>query len=154
MEFKCEYCQISGAYGELVYETEYWEIYLAPSQRYLGTCVVVLKKHRIKLKELKFSEWTEFAQIVNDLETTLEKTFYPTLFNWSCFMNSAYRDDPPKPEIHWHLIPRYRHEIEFEGLKFTDPDFGYIPQPVEHKLPQNIMKKIMEIIKNNLEEPP
>ncbi|MGZ7070156.1 MAG: HIT family protein [Methanobacterium sp.] len=152
MELKCEYCQIKGAYGNLIYETKYWQIYLAPSQRYLGTCVVVLKNHRSNLKDVKSTEWAEFGQIVNDLETILEKTFCPSLFNWSCFMNSAYRVNPHNPEVHWHFIPRYDNKIKFEGLEFTDPDFGYIPQPIERKVPENVMKMIMEKIKKNLEE--
>lgn len=150
MEFKCEYCQIPGAYGNLIFETDYWQIYLAPSQRYIGTCVVVLKRHCGNLNELKSIEWIEFTEIVDKLETALKKAFNPTLFNWSCFMNSAYRTNPPTPEVHWHFIPRYNHKIEFEGLIFEDPDFGYIPQPIERKVPENIMEKIMEKIKENL----
>jgi diadenosine tetraphosphate (Ap4A) HIT family hydrolase len=150
MESKCEYCQIPGAYGNLIYETEYWQIYLAPSQRYLGTCVVVLKRQCSNLNELKTPEWIEFTEIVHKLETTIQKAFNPTLFNWSCFMNYAYRFDPPRPEIHWHFIPRYNYKIEFEGIEFEDPDFGYIPQPIERKVPQNVIKKIMAKIKENL----
>ena len=150
MEFKCEYCQIPGAYGNLIQETEYWQIYLAPSQRYLGTCVVVLKRHCSDLNELKPSEWIDFIEIVDKLETNLKKTFNPTLFNWSCFMNSAYRVNPPNPEVHWHFIPRYDYITKFEGLEFEDPDFGYIPQPIERKVPENVMKKIIEKIKENL----
>jgi len=151
MEHKCEYCQISGSYGNLIYETEYWQIYLAPSQRYLGTCVIALKRQCRNLKGVRYREWIEFAEIVNNLETTLEKTFSPTLFNWSCFMNSTYRINPPNPEVHWHLIPRYNYTIFFQGLEFFDPDFGYIPQPIKREIPDKIMKKIMDKIKENLE---
>lgn len=150
MEVKCEYCQIPGAYGNLIYETKHWMIFLAPSQRFLGTGVVVLKRHCGRLSELKSEEWDEFEKIVQKLETTLTKLFNPTLFNWSCFMNKAYRTSPPDPEIHWHFIPRYAQKTEFEGLNFEDPDFGYIPQPIERKIPENVMKKLMDAIKRNL----
>lgn len=150
MTIKCEYCQIPGAYGNLIYETEYWQIYLAPSQRYFGTCVVVLKRHSGNLRELKSEEWADFSEIVQKLENTLNKLFNPDVFNWSCFMNSAYRTDPPDPEVHWHFIPRYKDKIEFEGFTFKDPDFGYIPQPIERKIHENTMKKLMDIIKRNL----
>ena len=150
MEVKCEYCQMPGAYGNLIYETEHWMIFLAPSQRFLGTGVVVLKRQCHKLSDLESDEWAEFTEIVEKLEITLTKTFNPTLFNWSCFMNKAYRDDPPNPEIHWHFIPRYAHEVEFEGITFEDPDFGYIPQPIEKKIPKDIMAKLMDAIKGNL----
>ncbi|MGB9937434.1 MAG: HIT family protein [Methanobacterium sp.] len=150
MELKCEYCQIPGAYGNLLYETEYWQIYLAPSQRYFGTCVVVLKRHCSNLKGLNLQEWMDFKDVVDKLETTIKKAFNPTLFNWSCFMNSSYRVDPPNPEVHWHFIPRYNYKIHFESLEFEDPDFGYIPRPIERKVPEKVMKKIMQKIKENL----
>lgn len=66
-------------------------------------------------------------------------------------MNSTYRLDTPNHEVHWHFIPRYKHTITFEGLEFTDPDFGYILRPIEHRIPQNIMNKLMAKIKENLE---
>lgn len=150
MTIKCEYCQIPGAYGNLIYETKYWQIYLAPSQRYFGTCVVVLKRHSGNLRELKSEEWADFSEIVQKLENTLNKLFNPDVFNWSCFMNSAYRTDPPDPEVHWHFIPRYKDKIEFQGITFKDPDFGYIPRPIELKIPENTMKKLMDTIKRNL----
>lgn len=150
MTMKCEYCKISGSYGNLINETDNWLIYLAPSQRYLGTCVIVLKRYCGNLRELNAEEWADFIKIIEKLEAALNKTFSPTLFNWSCFMNSAHRTDPPNPEVHWHFIPRYNNKIEFEGLIFEDPDFGYIPQPIERKIPDNIMKKIIDKIKKEL----
>ena len=52
--------------------------------------------------------------------------------------------------MHWHFIPRYNYIIEFEGLEFDDPDFGYISQPIERKIPDNIMEKIKDKIKKEL----
>ncbi|MDP3065259.1 MAG: HIT family protein, partial [Methanobacteriaceae archaeon] len=111
MENTCEYCQIKGGYGDLIWKTKYWLIFLAPSQRYLGTCVVALKRHATDLYQLKKEEWIEFAIIVRKMELTLSKLLKPTLFNWSCFKNATFRTDTPRPDIHWHLIPRYQEEI-------------------------------------------
>jgi ATP adenylyltransferase len=147
---KCEYCQIPGAYGNLITETKYWMIYLAPSQRYIGTCVVVLKRHCNELFELKNVEWFDFADIVRKIEFALKKIFNPTLFNWSCFKNSAFRSSNPNPEIHWHFIPRYEDKIKYLGLVFEDPDFGYIPQPIKREIPDKIMNKLLIDIKKNL----
>lgn len=65
-------------------------------------------------------------------------------------MNSTFRTASPEPEVHWHFIPRYAHKVEFEGLTFEDPDFGYIPQPIERKIPENAMNKLLNEIKRNL----
>lgn len=135
----------------MIWETKYWLIFLAPSQRYLGTCVVALKRHATDLYQLKEEEWIEFATIVRKMEMTLNKLLKPTLFNWTCFKNSAFRNDTPRPEIHWHLIPRYQEEIDYEGLKFKDPDFGYIPQPIKREIPPEVHKTLKNKIKLYLE---
>jgi diadenosine tetraphosphate (Ap4A) HIT family hydrolase len=150
MAGSCEYCQIPGGYGELMEETAHWLIYLAPSQRYLGTCVVALKRKSQNLRELDDAEWLDFADIVRRLETSVDKAFNPTLFNWSCFKNKEYRDGEANPEIHWHLLPRYQDEVEFAGAKFRDPEFGYLPQPIKHELSVEMMDKIKSAIKRYL----
>ncbi|MDD1773948.1 MAG: HIT family protein [Methanobacterium sp.] len=150
MTGSCEYCQITGGYGELMDETAHWLIYLAPSQRYLGTCVVALKRKSKNLRELDDAEWLDFADIVRRLETSVDEAFKPTLFNWSCFKNKEYRNGDPNPEIHWHLLPRYQDEVEFAGEKFKDQDFGYLPQPITHELSAEMMDKIKSAIKKYL----
>ncbi len=146
---KCEYCK-EGSYGELITEREYWNIFLAPSQRYLGTCVVAIKRHCSSLSELEDVEWMEFSRIVRDMEGIINKLFNPTLFNWSCFKNAAYRYDYPNPEVHWHLIPRYDTEVEFNDIKFEDPDFGYIPQPITRKISEEVMQSMLSKFKGQL----
>jgi len=148
MTMKCEYCQ-TGGYGDLLEETPYWMIYLAPSQRYLGTCVVALKRQCQSLSELKDSEWDDFKSLVRKLEHSVNETFQPALYNWSCFKNVAFRNQDPNPEIHWHFLPRYQNDVEFEGLIFDDPDFGYIPQPIPRIIPGEVMEKIKLKIKRN-----
>ena len=147
---KCEYCSIDGFYGELLYETRYWLIYLSPSQRYLGTCVVALKRSANHLNQLKKEEWIDFGMVVHNLEKAVLKTLQPTLFNWSCFKNSEFRFKNPQPEIHWHFIPRYEIPVNFEGISFMDPDFGYIPQPIERKIAPEISLKLKKIIQKQL----
>lgn len=51
----CEF-SIDSSYGNLVFETEYWEILLDPSQRYLGTCFFSLKREFEDLKDLNNEE--------------------------------------------------------------------------------------------------
>ena len=147
---KCEYCQIEGGYGELIEETACWMIFLAPSQRYLGTCVVVLKRQSQDLSEVNDEEWKDFISILRRLENSVNLAFKPTLFNWSCFKNKVFRDSNPLPEIHWHFLPRYREKVRFGGMIFEDPDFGYIPKPIKHEVPPETMEKIKSAILKNL----
>ncbi len=149
MDQQCEYCALGG-YGELLLETRHWLIYLAPSQRYLGTCVVALKRSKTDLNQLKKEEWIEFGDIVHVMELALSELLKPTLFNWSCFKNSAFRNENPQPEIHWHFIPRYKKPVNFAGISFIDPDFGYIPQPIERKIPDEVSYRLKKMIQEKL----
>ena len=145
----CEF-SMDGSYGDLITETNYWKIFLAPSQRYLGTCVVSLKREVGDLKDLQIEEWMEFGKLVKSMELANKKIFNAKLFNWSCLKNSVFRKDNPRPHIHWHFIPRYEHPIIFEGLEFVDPDFGYFAKAITKKIPENIRNNLMKIIKDNL----
>lgn len=146
----CEF-SIDSSYGNLVSETEYWEIFLAPSQRYLGTCVVSLKRSCEDLKDLKNEEWEDFGKLVEAMEDCNRKTFNADLFNWSCLKNLVFRKDNPRPHIHWHFIPRYKKPIEFEGLEFDDPDFGFFARAITKEVPNSVRDKLMSLMKDNLD---
>jgi diadenosine tetraphosphate (Ap4A) HIT family hydrolase len=141
-------------YGDLILETEYWFILLAPDQKNLGTCVVALKRHEGDLGRLKDEEWQEFSKIVKNLQSALKKAFNSTMFNWGCLMNLSYLKDHPDPHVHWHFIPRYKQIIEFEGIIFEDPCFGFSTMKSKQgvrKIPQNVRMKIINRIKKYLE---
>ena len=125
---------------------------MAPSQRYLGTCVVVLKRQCRDLMELKGEEWEEFGKIVKIMEKALFEIFKPSLFNWSCFKNAAFRSENPKPEIHWHFIPRYKEPVKYNGITFDDPDFGHIPRPITREIPSEAMAELFKLIKLEMDK--
>jgi diadenosine tetraphosphate (Ap4A) HIT family hydrolase len=147
----CEYCG-KGGYGKVITEKTFWTVFLAPSQRYLGTCVVAIKRPCRNLSELKDVEWKEFSEIVREMEVIIGKLFKPTLFNWSCFKNAAFRTELPHPEVHWHLIPRYKDPVNYGGIKFVDVDFGYIPQPIKHEVSLDIILRMLKEIKDNMND--
>jgi len=145
-------CELSvdSSYGNLIAETEFWEIFLAPSQRYLGTCVVSLKRESEDLKDLKTEEWIDFGIIVEAMEIANKKLFNADLFNWSCLKNSVFRKDNPQPHVHWHFIPRYKDPVVFEGIEFEDPEFGYFAKAITRKVPENVQNKLFNLIRDNL----
>jgi diadenosine tetraphosphate (Ap4A) HIT family hydrolase len=146
----CEF-SIDSSYGDLIAETDYWEIFLAPSQRYLGTCVISLKRRCEDLKYLYLEEWVDFGKLVESMELANKKTFNADLFNWSCLKNSVFRNNNPKPHIHWHFIPRYKKPVVFEGLEFNDPDFGFFARAITKKIPSKMRADLIALIKENLD---
>jgi diadenosine tetraphosphate (Ap4A) HIT family hydrolase len=135
----------------LLLETQSWRVCLAPNQSLLGRCVIQLKRHAGDLVNLTETEWLEFLDIIRKVEESLKAAFGPTMFNWSCYMNHAYRESPPNPHVHWWAVPRYDHSVEFGGLRFEDPHFG---SPYDHyrviDIPKESRLEIVEIMKTHL----
>lgn len=139
-------------YGDLILETKKWFILLAPDQKNLGTCVIALKRSEGDLAGLNRGEWNEFSKIVKCLQFALKKSFNPTMFNWGCLMNSSYLKKPPNPHVHWHFIPRYQDKVEFEGLLFEDPCFGFSTMKSREKvrkIHEKVRLKIINKIRQN-----
>ena len=120
-------------------ETRYWRICLAPNQSLLGTCVIHLKRHAGDLADLAEDELLEFLDVVKKVETSTKLAFGTTMFNWSCYMNHAYRESLPNPHVHWWAVPRYDHRVEFSGLLFEDPHFG---NPYDHDRRLEVQKEL------------
>ncbi len=135
-----------------IFETEYWSIKLdATDQTYLGRSVVVLKRNCGDLAELTDSELLDFKKVIISFENAVRKVFDATMFNWTCLMNSAYQNNPPDPWVHWHVRPRYNREIEFDGIKFEDVEFGhhYI-RGTNRNVSPDLAQKIVNGIKENI----
>jgi diadenosine tetraphosphate (Ap4A) HIT family hydrolase len=150
---KCPICLWTpeNAQYQLLFETGYWRIVLAPNQCLIGRCIVHLKRHCGDLSELTHQEMIEWLEVIKTLEFALQSAFGASMFNWSCYMNHAFRTNPPNPHIHWWAVPRYNHKVEFAEWVFDDPNFG---KPYDHNLwlevPEEIQKEIAERIKQEI----
>lgn len=149
---ECEYCKKLERYGfgDFILKMKYWIVFLAPQQSNIGTCVVALNRHEKDLSGLSRDEWLEFGELVCKLEYSLRKCFGVTMFNWGSLMNASYLTEPPDPHVHWHLIPRYDHEVEFMGLLFQDPYFGTMKPRPFRAVPDDVRNRIIELIKNSI----
>ena len=144
----CEICSIKD---EVILESEYFKVILSYDQTYLGRCVIELKRHCGSLSKVTKEEWLDFTEVVKKLESALTKAFGATMFNWTCLMNNAYKNNPPNPHVHWHFRPRYNHEIKFAGLTFEDTEFGkHYSQKTKREVSEEVKKQIIKRIKENL----
>ncbi len=151
---ECEYCKKLEKYdfGDFILKTKHWIVFLAPQQSNIGTCVIALSRHAEDLSHLTTDEWVEFGQLVFKLESSMRKCFDVTLCNWGSLMNASYLQDPPDPHVHWHFIPRYNHEVHFEGMVFDDLYFGTMKPRPFRSLSNRVRKRIIKKIKDNLPE--
>jgi diadenosine tetraphosphate (Ap4A) HIT family hydrolase len=143
----CAWSPNNQAY-RFVCETPLWRVVLAPNQSLLGTCIIHLKRHTGELANLTQEELLDWFEIVTDMERALQSAFSASMFNWSCYLNHAYREREPNPHIHWWVVPRYRQDVVIRDWHFEDPHFG---NPYDHdrwlEVPKEIHQEIVERIR-------
>jgi diadenosine tetraphosphate (Ap4A) HIT family hydrolase len=106
-----------------LYESNNWTVVFGSwCQEFPGYCIISSKKET--LSELTPEEWQELGLLEKELERITKKLFKPTMYNFACLMNNAYRDNE-KPHVHFHFIPRYKEKVDLFGKIYNDKHFGY-----------------------------
>ena len=122
----CDWCNLSEEDRQFqVYESESWSVFLSDEQDYIGRCILVLKRHCNSMSELTDAEWDELRSLVCKVEKCLKSGFGAALCNWSCLMNSFYKEASPDPHLHIHVRPRYDKPVMLNGNTYTDCEFGH-----------------------------
>tara|TARA_Y100000310_G_scaffold44054_1_gene41161 strand:- start:144 stop:554 length:411 start_codon:yes stop_codon:yes gene_type:complete len=134
-----------------LFETEHWKVILLENQAYLGRAILLHKQAAKNLSELNDKEWQTLHQVIKQLESAIKKAFKAEPFNWTCLMNDAYKENPPKPYVHLHLFPRYRDSVKVKEETFTDPNFAHhYDKAAENIVSEETLKNIAEEIKKHL----
>ena len=122
----CDFCNLSADDKKwLLFEDEFWYLFLADKQDYAGRCIVVCKQHCESISELSAEQWLSLKSVMTNAETMLKSELGADAFNWSCLMNDAYKKADPAPHIHFHLRPRYANPVQIGEAVFTDKEFGH-----------------------------
>ena len=122
----CVWCNLSEEGKQYqVYEAAFWSVFLSDEQDYIGRCILVLKRHCGSMSELTDDEWEELRKLVCKTETCLKTVLGAALCNWSCLMNSFYKESEPNPHLHIHVRPRYDEPLLVSGRTYTDKEFGH-----------------------------
>lgn len=139
------------------FETEFWKILLRDDQRYLGSLIIKTKVLRESLSQVTTEEQFDFFLLIAKLESFYKEKIGATMFNYSCLMNHAYRDNET-PHVHYHFRPRYRNPVTILGKTFSDPNFGeHYLDPALYKnndttVPDDVRNYIKEELKKYLEQ--
>lgn len=135
-----------------IFETPYWKVILRiDDQTYLGRAVVVCTRSVPSLPELTAAEWTDLKQVITGYEAACKLAFGATMFNWTCLMNEAYQHQPPDPQVHWHVRPRYEKTVNIAGELFTDERYGHHYERKTNRLvPDKVAQKIIDAIRQRL----
>lgn len=151
MNMSCPICSWTPEIPEypLVYQTRFWRVVLAPNQCLVGRCILHLKRHCGDIAEIRPDELMEWLEVVRNMEDALRRAFDATMFNWSCYMNHAYRESPPNPHLHWCVVPRYDHPVSTGGLTFEDSRFG---SPYDHSMRFDIPSGVRQHLVTQIRE--
>lgn len=121
----CELCREVAEGSEwLLFRSPFWTAFLADDQNYPGRAIMFLNRHAPDISSLAVEEWADLHKAMALLEASTRRALGATHYNWTCLMNGAYRREPYKPHVHWHMIPRYDHTIDMLPDPFVDDLFG------------------------------
>jgi diadenosine tetraphosphate (Ap4A) HIT family hydrolase len=102
-----------GYPASLLHEYESWVVLLRPVQPTLGSLVLACKEEVNSLGAVSAPAWSELAAATADLERVLRATFDFQKINYLALMMVD-------PHVHFHVIPRYSEERQFEGIACRD----------------------------------
>lgn len=89
-------------------------------------------------------EQKELFVILQELEKAISDTFKPDILNYAFLGNETHH-------LHGHLIPRYVKPFQFEGVLFTDKNYGHNYQTDKSFItPPQILEAVMAKLKNHL----
>ena len=101
----------------LIAQSPRWAIVLNRNQDLLGRCYLVLRRPETDVAALTGEELAELWGVLRKVKEILTNLWEPDHFNYAFLMNLD-------PQVHFHVIPRYRTRREFAGGTFVDPGFG------------------------------
>jgi diadenosine tetraphosphate (Ap4A) HIT family hydrolase len=104
----------------LIKEYDNWYLLLRPDQVTIGSLILITKHNEKKYSRLRRQSFVEFADIVSDIEKILSSLFKYNKINYLMLMMID-------PEVHYHIVPRYKMDINFHGVLFKDTGWPSLP---------------------------
>jgi diadenosine tetraphosphate (Ap4A) HIT family hydrolase len=100
----------------LIKDYQYWKVYAAENQCYLGRCTIWCKRENAnELTDVSDAELVEYVWIIKELKPALEKAFNADMINYAFLGNEIQH-------LHCHFIPRYSSSRHFASVIFTFGD--------------------------------
>ncbi|MBU1129566.1 MAG: HIT domain-containing protein [Nanoarchaeota archaeon] len=120
-------------------EFEHWALLINYMQPTLGSSLIVLKRHVSDFSDLTEKEHLEYFNIAKQFEKVTKDSFGSNKFNYFMLANVV-------EHVHYHVVPRYREKVFFDGLSWKDNNYGksltLSSNEKSHKILIPIIKKI------------
>jgi diadenosine tetraphosphate (Ap4A) HIT family hydrolase len=109
-----------GYPAAMVADYTHWVVLLRPQQATLGALVLVCREEATAFSEISAAAIAELGQVVREIEAALRRSFAYEKINYLMLMMVD-------PHVHFHVLPRYSADREFDGVRFTDPGWPRLP---------------------------
>lgn len=139
----CDICNAFDEQNTLLKEYSHWKLLLRNRNTTLGNCVAITKRHLEKFSDITSEEMKEFASVVKDLESALQKAFQYDKMNYQMLMMKD-------KHTHFHVLPRYSSVRHFVGIDWTDEDWPKATLKQKESIPSDVLQKVREEIKKNI----
>ena len=97
----------------VVKELAHWLVLVRPAQPTLGSLVLVCTDDAEHFGQISEAASTELQRATAEIERVLEEAFGFEKINYLMLMMVD-------PDVHFHVLPRYESEREFDGESFHD----------------------------------
>jgi len=131
----------------LIKEYKHWLLLVREQQLTLGSMILICKEEKHNFHEISTEATSELSIVTKDIELSTQKAFNYDKINYNMLMMVD-------PEVHFHVIPRYSKDTNFNSMDFVDADW---PKPVDftqnhNTTSQDLLKEIKNTIKENLQK--
>jgi diadenosine tetraphosphate (Ap4A) HIT family hydrolase len=120
-----------------------WTVALNRNQHLLGKAMLILRRPCQAVVELTADEWAELHRQLRRLTVALDALFSPDQYNYAFLMNLD-------AQVHLHVVPRYRHPRQWEGVTFDDPHFGRLFGTEQRILEAATLGQLSQTIRSRL----
>lgn len=118
----CPYCMGREAcrdFGVYICHLGVSVLYLFREQSHPGRCVVAYKDHVSELVDLTDQERSAYFEDVARAAKAIHAAFQPNKVNYGAY-------DDGGGHLHFHLVPKYQFEFEWEEAFAVDPGKRYL----------------------------
>jgi len=127
-----------GAPASVIHEYRHWSILLRPAQLTLGALVMIAHDPVTAFSDLSADSIAEMHTVIDDIERVLGNRFAYDKINYLMLMMVD-------PDVHFHVVPRYREGQSFADMTFTDPGWPGPPDLAhDNAVSEDVRQKLVE----------
>lgn len=120
-----------------------WTLAVNRNQNLLGKVMLIARRPVESVGSLETNEWLDLRGEIRRACAALDALFQPDQYNHAFLMNVD-------PQVHLHVLPRYRDERLWNGQVFSDTHYGSLFGSEQRILDPERLAPLADAIRGNL----